>query len=618
MSASEERHGLALAGRMRRGRLGGRWCALARMVGAVLFVLPAALQAQFTWTTNSGAITITGYSGPDGAVTVPAEINGLPVTGIGVDAFAGLPGLAGVSLPNGVTAIGDYAFADCTGLTNASLPGTVTSLGEGAFDDCVSLGAVAIPASVIWIGELAFANCSGLAEIDVDPANPIYSSVDGVLFNKSGNTLIEYPGGQGAGYTIPAGVANIGAGAFYAAGVTDVVIPTGITSIGYRAFDDCVGLWSVSLPGTVVRIGDYAFVNCSSLAAVNIPASVSSIGALAFGNCASLSSISVDPANPGYSSVDGVLFDKSQATLLECPMGKAGPYTVPAGVGQIAGEAFALCFNLTSVGIPASVTNIGPDAFAACLSLASINVSPANPAYSSLAGVLFDKGQTTVLAYPVGLIGSYSIPSGVKAIGASAFDGCSALTGITIPAGVTGIGNSAFYGCSSLPQLWLPSGVTNIGAYAFYGCADLAKLAIPAGVTSLGEGAFEFCTGLTAVYFQGNAPGADASAFSGDSGASAYYLPGTEGWAATFGGLPTVLWDAQAQPGGMGLGVRGGVFGFAITGTSGLAVVVEACTNLACPAWTPVATNTLTAGAWGFTDSQSASFSNRYYRLRSP
>jgi hypothetical protein len=299
-------------------------------------------------------------------------------------------------------------------------------------------------------------------------------------------------------------------------------------------------------------------------------------------------------------------------------MGLGGAYTVPAGVGQIAGGAFALCFSLTTVSLPASLTNIGVGAFAGCFSLAGITVDPSNPVYSSANGVLFDKSQATLLTYPPGRFGSYTIPGSVTVVGASAFSGCPGLTGVTIPAGVTSIADSAFYGCSSLAAAVLPSGVTNLGAYAFYGCPALTKLAIPASVASLGEGAFEDCGGLGAVYFQGNAPSADASVFANDASAVAYYLPGTAGWGPTFGGVPTAPWNAAVQVGGVDFRAPTAPFGLAITGSSGLVVVVEAAAGLANPVWVPLATNTLGDSPWAFTDSQSTALSSRFYRLRSP
>ena len=82
--------------------------------------LPAAVQAQYNYTTNNGAITITGYTGPGGAVTIPGTINGLPVTSIGDHAFYYCTNLTNVTIPNSVTNIGDYAFYYCTSLTSVT------------------------------------------------------------------------------------------------------------------------------------------------------------------------------------------------------------------------------------------------------------------------------------------------------------------------------------------------------------------------------------------------------------------------------------------------------------------------------------------------------------------
>jgi hypothetical protein len=94
-------------------------------------------------------------------------------------------------------------------------------------------------------------------------------------------------------------------------------------------------------------------------------------------------------------------------------------------------------------------------------------------------------------------------------------------------------------------------------------------------------------------------------------------LPGTT-WGATFGGRPTVLWNPQVQTSGASFGVRTNRFGFNITGTKNLVIVVEACTNLANHTWSPVSTNTLRGGSSYFGDSQWANYPARFYRLRSP
>jgi hypothetical protein len=103
-----------------------------------------------------------------------------------------------------------------------------------------------------------------------------------------------------------------------------------------------------------------------------------------------------------------------------------------------------------------------------------------------------------------------------------------------------------------------------------------------------------------------------------DNNATVYYMPGTTGWGSMFAGRPTVLWNPQAQTKSATFGVRTNRFGFNITGSSNLVIVVEACTNLANPIWSPVRTNTLTGGLSYFSDPQWTNYPGRFYRLRSP
>jgi len=126
------------------------------------------------------------------------------------------------------------------------------------------------------------------------------------------------------------------------------------------------------------------------------------------------------------------------------------------------------------------------------------------------------------------------------------------------------------------------------------------------------------CTNLFAVYFQGNEPNVGDSIFASDNQVTVYYLPGTTGWGSTFAGRPAVLWNPQAQTGGPNFGVRSNQFGFNITGTANLVIVVEACADLSYPNWVPVGSNTLTGGSSYFSDSQWTNYPSRFYRIRSP
>jgi uncharacterized repeat protein (TIGR03803 family) len=206
---------------------------------------------EFTFTTNGDAITITGYTGLGDVVTIPTNINGLTVTKIGTNAFYDLTRVTSVTIPASVTNIGDYAFYDCTKLTG-----------------------VTVLASLPYIGNYVFGGCTELA-----------------------------------GITIPASIA----------------------SIGTNAFQYCISLASITIPTNVTAIDDYAFEHCGSLTAVTIPASVTNIGQCPFAFCTNLIAITVATQNSYYSSVEGVLFDKSETTLIEYPCGIVGSYSIPAG-----------------------------------------------------------------------------------------------------------------------------------------------------------------------------------------------------------------------------------------------------------------------------------------------
>src|SRR5450755_780947 len=120
------------------------------LLGVILLALPAALQAQFTFTTNNSAITITGYAG-GGAVVIPSTTNGFPVTSIGADAFDSST-MTSVSIPSSITNIGNFAFYYCYNLPSITIPGSVTSIGVELFEYCSSLTNVTFGNGVTSIG----------------------------------------------------------------------------------------------------------------------------------------------------------------------------------------------------------------------------------------------------------------------------------------------------------------------------------------------------------------------------------------------------------------------------------------------------------------------------------
>lgn len=447
-----------------------------------------------------------------GSLTVPAELEGKPVTAIGFRAFFSCDGVTGITLPSGIVAIGNQAFMHCWNLASISLPEGLSSIGTEAFGYChdltgvvlpeslTSIGrsafsfcpftSISIPSNVVSVGESPFFSCKNLPYISVDSGNPAYSSVDGVLFDKSVTELIQYPCAKSGAYVIPGSTTNIAKSAFAYSTMTSLTIPAGVFSLD-----------------------DYVFF---------------------FSN--DLESIAVDGGNPNYASIDGVLFNKAISELIKCPVGKPGVYSVPENVTSIAdlsfqscraltdivlpdtldsigfrsfencdgiagiilpdemtyiGErAFWLCDGLSSVTIPASVVSIGDAPFVYCTNLVSIAVETESAHYASVDGVLFDKDLTKLIQCPARKAGSYVLPDSVHSIEYNAFGWCDRLT-----------------------EVVLSGSLDSIGAAAFWRCYGLTSISLPSGVTTIDYSAFSYCSGLTNAMFMGDAPGVGRDIF---------------------------------------------------------------------------------------------------------
>jgi len=174
------------------------------------------------------------------------------------------------------------------------------------------------------------------------------------------------------------------------------------------------------------------------------------------------------------------------------------------GVTSIGYAAFSQC-PLTTFNIPASVTSIATAVFNDCTSLTSFTVDPANPVYSSDAsGVLFDKQKVNLIQYPVGRVGTYTIPSSVTSVNGSAFNGCGTLTSITIPDSVTSIDGGAFASCTGLTSVTIPSNVTNLANQAFVNCANLTTAIFQGNAPTMGQGVFlNTANSFTVEYYDG-------------------------------------------------------------------------------------------------------------------
>ncbi len=340
--------------------------------------------------------------------------------------------------------------------------------------------------------------------------------------------------------SIQEGVTSIGKYAFANMGENGsgiyVTIPNTVTSIGNSAFTQSY-IAEINIPNSVTTIGKYAFHGCQ-LYSIDIPSSVTDIGTGAFRYCPGLHSFNVAEDNPNYSSPNGLLCNKEQTILIQCPadmyesefsfpntITTIGRYafsgcshnniTIPNSVTTIEDYAFSSCENLQSISIPASVTSIGKCAFDRCSYMQSIDVASGNPNYSSISGVLFNKTQDTLLEYPEGRRGAYSVPDGVTTIVNEAFHFCQNLTAITFPNSITDIGVSAFYYCTSLVSVTIPDGVTTIKRSSFGDCKNLSFVTIGKNVKTIEYYAFAGSYALRDVVIPEGVKTIGNSAFAG-------------------------------------------------------------------------------------------------------
>ncbi len=311
----------------------------------------------------------------------------------------------------------------------------------------------------------------------------------------------------------------------------------------------------------------------------------------------------------------------NQATITAFSQAYSGALSITNTLGghsvtTIGEGAFFGCTSLTSVTIPSSVTAIGDYAFSACSSLTNIVVEPANLAYTSVDGVLFDMTQTTLIQCPGGKSGAYTIPSSVTVIGIGAFADCASLTGVTVPSSVITIGYEAFSGCLNLTRVTTPASVTTIGDSAFKLCTSLASVTIPASATTIGQAAFFNCTSLQRVYFARTPPSVGEYAFGGIVPTpTLYYLPDyASSWPSTFADCDTKLWNPVFTK----TAITDGVISCTVTGSPPIPIALEATTNLAVGPWVRLCTTNLTDNSIILRDPASTNYPARFYRIIGP
>ncbi len=418
------------------------------------------------------AVVIYCERSKEGAVEIPAEVKGVPVTVIAAESFYTCKNLTSVTIPDGVIEIEEVAFYGCSKLTSVEIPASVTKLGYSAFYNCYALEEISIKNPDMEIGEGAF---------------------DGTKWLQNNITDVEENG------------------------------------ISFRIYPDHAEVTgcnekSAEIPDTINDVKVTAIQSFGSADAVVIPASVKTISSQALGMYCSLDKITVDEGNESFTAKDDVLFDKDMTKIVYYPASKPDTsYEIPDTVTTVSGvfsycnnlkavtipnsvkilkNSFYNCESLETVTIPDSVTELESD-FNHCTSLKTVNIPASvksfgpNGSFSDcpeLKLVIDEKNEHfsvsdgLVLSKDNGILvfaleeaknaEEITIPDGTKIIGYGLFSDFTELKKINFPDTIERIGDRLCDGCKSLESVTLPESVCEVGWNSFVNCSSLSSVTI--------------------------------------------------------------------------------------------------------------------------------------------
>ena len=455
-----------------------------------------------------------------------------------------------------VVSISYGAFANCELLTSIQLPSTVVYIDSYAFMNCKSLSILNLPKSTIKVENETFNN-SYFSQINVDSNNEMYSSIDGVLYDKNITQILSFPAKKTGKYTVPSTISTIKANSFPSdLSLDELVIPSNVTTIesnsfrynqikkltiedseeeltigsgngNMTGFSDENGTYRESRPmfqvtesiywGRSLKYSSrYSSPMYGSFSKVTFGKNVTSVPKYTFANCWNVNTVDNKGGinqwcnfdfsglytSPFSSTMKGMASGEPVYTVLFDGEELSGDVTISNDITKIPAHAFQYgCTKVTALTLPAGITEIEDGAFKGLTSLKTINLTQGDSYYKVIDNVLYNNDITKILCFPQMIEGDYTMPSTISEIGDYQFYNCQNLTGVTLSDKLKSISKLAFANCAKIQSITIPASVETIDQGAFYNCAALANVVMDSQskLTTINDSAFAYCSKLTTI-----------------------------------------------------------------------------------------------------------------------
>jgi hypothetical protein len=485
-------------------------------------------------------VSILGCRNTSATLSIPETIVGYDVTAIADYAFCADNNIKTVVLPNAITSIGDYAFADIPNLTSITLNSNLTTIGYRAFYNSSNLKTVSYDSQIelTYLGTEAFTGTKWYDSEDTE-----YLTINSMLVKFNGYDVSA---------EISEDIKNIASDAFsMKTNLTSVVFTsTVLETIGYRAFQGCLGISIISLPDSITEISEDAFFGCSNLKLVIIDCDISNSSNISIADTAfpETTTLRYNEGDVSYTLVywidesetisevgtifltpitiadkdslkfAGLYKDMDYTELASFPLTLTDDMTIYAKFISSSEGTVGLKYSLNDnngytvvdyvgtdeyVIIPQkyknkSVTAIAEDAFASATFVTNIilpyDTNDTGVEYSYITEIgenAFDN-TTWVNNY----LGDFVIINNILV----KYNGSADI--VKIPSSISIIADGAFYENLDITNVVIPEGVTSIGVNMFYGCTSLISVTLPSTLSNIGENAFAGCTNLSDINFE--------------------------------------------------------------------------------------------------------------------